>query len=198
MTKQDATTEAWRVRKAQLTHARIADVGMRLFLEAGFDQTTVDAIAAASDISRRTFFHYFESKEAVVDTWADELNDSVRSDIAAQPQGTSPWQAIRQALSELAVRFETTEARAIDELMASTTTLQLRKQASYARQEQVVYVALTQKYGEHHERQLRLVAMVAVGCLRVAMERWRAADRPRAPLAYVEEAFDSVRDSIAH
>ena len=198
MAKQDATTDAWRVRKAQMTHARIADVGMRLFLEAGVDETTVDAIAAASDISRRTFFHYFESKEAVVDTWADELNDSVRSAIAARSKTTSPWQAIRQASSELAVRFDTAEAVAIDELMASTTTLQLRKQASYARQEQVVYVALTQKYGDHHERQHRLVAMVAVGCLRVAMERWRAADRPRAPLAYVEEAFNSVRDSIAH
>jgi AcrR family transcriptional regulator len=196
MAQGNTIADTWRVRKAQLTHARIADVGMRLFLETGFDGVTVDAIAAASDISRRTFFHYFESKEAIVDTWADELNDSVGNSIAAQPQALSAWRATRQALSELAVRFETTEAMAIDQLMASTTALRLRKQASYERQERAVFAALIQKYHDQNEFQLRLVAMVAVGCLRVAMERWRAAEHPQGLLAFLDEAFDSVHTSI--
>ena len=38
-------------------------------LRQGFDATTLDAIAAAADISRRTFFHYFPSKEAILDAF---------------------------------------------------------------------------------------------------------------------------------
>jgi AcrR family transcriptional regulator len=197
MAQVETPSDAWRVRKAQITHARIADVGMRLFLEAGFEAITVDAIAAASDISRRTFFHYFQSKEAILDTWADELNDSVASVIAAQPKRVSPWTSTRKALSDLAVRFETSDAMAIDQLMTSTTALRLRKQASYAKQEQAVFAALTRKYRDHDEHRLRLVAMVAVGCLRVAIEHWRATNHPQTLLAHVDDAFDSVRASIA-
>ncbi|MGE6036642.1 TetR family transcriptional regulator, partial [Klebsiella pneumoniae] len=55
-----------RERKRRETLRRITDAGVRLFIEKGFDGTTVDEVAAAAGISRRTFFHYFDSKDDIL------------------------------------------------------------------------------------------------------------------------------------
>ena len=55
-----------RERKRRETHDRLVRTGLELFVENGFEATTLDAIAAAAGISRRTFFYYFKSKEDVL------------------------------------------------------------------------------------------------------------------------------------
>ena len=55
-----------RERKKRQVRQRILDVCARLFRAPGFDETTIDAIAAEVDISRQTFFNYFPTKEAVL------------------------------------------------------------------------------------------------------------------------------------
>ncbi|MGE0394761.1 MAG: TetR/AcrR family transcriptional regulator, partial [Vicinamibacterales bacterium] len=64
--------EGLRERKHRETRRRIADAGLRLFLDRGYDGTTVDAIAAEAGISRRTFFSYFKSKDEILATWHDD------------------------------------------------------------------------------------------------------------------------------
>jgi AcrR family transcriptional regulator len=55
-----------RARKKQKTRESIQREAMRLFGKQGYDQTTVEQIAAAADISPSTFFNYFPTKEDVV------------------------------------------------------------------------------------------------------------------------------------
>ncbi|MEI7348728.1 helix-turn-helix domain-containing protein [Pectobacterium parmentieri] len=52
-----------REKKRRDMHRRITEIGLKLFAENGYEATTLDAIAEASGIARRTFFHYFRSKE---------------------------------------------------------------------------------------------------------------------------------------
>jgi AcrR family transcriptional regulator len=55
-----------RERKRADTRFRIEQAALKLVLERGLDATTIDAVAAAAGISQRTFFNYFESKEAAL------------------------------------------------------------------------------------------------------------------------------------
>ena len=59
-------TLSLRERKKRETRQRILDVSVELFQDQGFDQTSVDEIAARADISRGTCFNYFPNKESIL------------------------------------------------------------------------------------------------------------------------------------
>jgi AcrR family transcriptional regulator len=61
--------EGRRERERQETRQRIAETGLKLFIADGYEDTTLDAIARAARISRRTFFYYFKAQEDVLLAW---------------------------------------------------------------------------------------------------------------------------------
>jgi TetR/AcrR family transcriptional regulator, regulator of mycofactocin system len=80
------------------TRAELEAVAFDLFDRQGFEETTVDDIAAAAGIGRRTFFRYFPSKNDV--PWGDfeaEL-DRMRARLAAFPAGLPLMDALREAI----------------------------------------------------------------------------------------------------
>ena len=56
---------------------------MRLFVEHGYEQTSVDQIADAADVARQTFFNHFPAKEDIVHAWVQRRRDEVRAGLAA-------------------------------------------------------------------------------------------------------------------
>jgi AcrR family transcriptional regulator len=189
VTTATGAPEGLRARKRRETRQRIADAGLRLFLSNGFDETTLDMIADAADISRRTFFHYFESKDAVLETWVRELEVLVGAAIG-QATWTTPLDVVYQGLARLASQYETAEALSIDHLMRSTEALRVRKQANYERLERSVTAALEQRCPDPAQHSvLRLAALVGIGTLRLALENW-GADGHRGPvIGYLDDAF---------
>src|SRR4029450_11623818 len=86
-----------RERKKAETRRAIQEHALRLFLENGYDATTVEEIAAAAGVSHMTFFRYFATKHAVVED--DDYDPAIAALIPARPADEDPLPAIRQALT---------------------------------------------------------------------------------------------------
>ena len=69
MSGDPAKKEGLRERKRRETLQRIAEVGLKLFSEHGYEATTLEAIAEAAGIPPRTFFYYFKTKDEVLQFW---------------------------------------------------------------------------------------------------------------------------------
>ncbi len=80
---------------------------MRLFAQQGYDETTVEQIAAAAEISPSTFFRYFKTKEDVV--VQDRYDDMIVEAIVAAPAGLSPTATIRWAFNEVFSGLDSSE-----------------------------------------------------------------------------------------
>ncbi|MFI0818778.1 TetR/AcrR family transcriptional regulator [Streptomyces sp. NPDC021098] len=84
-----------RERKKQRTRAAISDAAIGLFLECGYHEVSVAQIAEAAEVSKRTLFAYFPTKEdLVVHRMADHEAESARV-VRARPARTAPLAALR-------------------------------------------------------------------------------------------------------
>src|SRR5436309_4426840 len=95
------TTIGLRERKKQKTRAQLTDAAFRLFGERGFDGTTIEDIVEQVEVSPRTFFRYFDSKEDVVIGFFDDMGLELRDMLDAQPAEEPPFTAVRDALRSL-------------------------------------------------------------------------------------------------
>jgi AcrR family transcriptional regulator len=86
-----------RERKKQRTRAMLIDAAMDLCVRQGYEQTTVEQIAEAADVSSRTFSRYFVTKDAVFLTLIEDYADQVAIELAAVPPGVGPLEALRMA-----------------------------------------------------------------------------------------------------
>jgi AcrR family transcriptional regulator len=86
-----------RERKQKLTEDAIWDAAIDLFAEKGYDYTTIDEIAEAAFVSRRSFFRYFESKSPVAN-----MANSLAQAVASCPKKASPAELLRYVVSALA------------------------------------------------------------------------------------------------
>lgn len=90
------TAPGLRERKKLRTRAAIQKEAMRLFLDKGFEETTIEDIAEAVEISPSTFFNYFPNKEAVV--FQDDLDPLIIAAFDAQPADVNPIRRLRVAM----------------------------------------------------------------------------------------------------
>jgi AcrR family transcriptional regulator len=78
----------------------ISDVATRLFLERGFDEVTVAEVAQAADVSIKTIFNHFGSKEELFLDREAELRETLVQAIAQRPPGRSITEALLGLLSD--------------------------------------------------------------------------------------------------
>ncbi|MGT2425065.1 mycofactocin system transcriptional regulator [Amnibacterium kyonggiense] len=96
-------------RAPSTTVAELSHIGLELFISRGFDETTVDDIAEAAGIGRRTFFRYFASKNDLPWGDFDGLIRGMRAYLDALPADVPLLTALRSAVLEFN-RFPNVEA----------------------------------------------------------------------------------------
>lgn len=164
-------------RRPATTHAWISQLGLELFAAQGFDETSVDEIAIAAGISRRTLFRYFPSKNDV--PWGDfdaELT-RMRGFFIGLPPDTALPDALRLAL----VDFNTFPAherhrhRQRMRMLLEVPTLQAHSTLKYAGWRQVVAAHVARQVSLRPSDHLpRSVAWMLLGVALGAYEQWLA------------------------
>lgn len=114
MTQIEAPVPGLRQRKKQRTREELVEAGIRLFLAQGYEKTTVDQIAAAVEVSQRTFFRYFASKEDVA-FWAMTAAEELFYEaLCRRPPHEHPLQALRESLREVHTEMSDEASTAVD------------------------------------------------------------------------------------
>lgn len=190
-------TEGLRERNRRQTLQRIAEVGVELFLAQGYEATTLDEIAAAAGISRRTFFYYFKSKDDILLAHIDGYADALKASVLEHSSDEAPLEVVREALLKLSTRFQLPRTIAIARLIDQSEALRASRHRGYLRREYAVYEALCELWPAKERRdRLRLVAMASIGVLRIAVDTWLEQGGKRPLAKYLLDAFDNLKAEI--
>ncbi len=125
-----------RERKKQKTRDTITTVALALFAERGYEQTTIADIAEAAEVSPRTVFTYFPSKEDILFWNLSEVQDQLANALRERPEGATTLDVLREfILARLTVEPNEELRRCIVE---GDETLRRNKRARIAPLEQLV------------------------------------------------------------
>ena len=100
-----ATSVGLRATKKARTRQAISDAATELFMERGFEEVTVAEIAEAADVSIKTVFNYFATKEDLYFDRAEELIENLVRTITERPPGQTVAGSLRALMTENMVPF---------------------------------------------------------------------------------------------
>jgi TetR/AcrR family transcriptional regulator, regulator of mycofactocin system len=100
-----------RTRRSQMMVDTVEDVALRLFEQRGFEDVTVDDIAAEAQISSRTFYRYFPAKDDVLQVAIERRSQALRETLTARPPDEAPLHALSQALKSVLSAEDPAEVR---------------------------------------------------------------------------------------
>ncbi|OAV55944.1 TetR family transcriptional regulator [Rhizobium sp. WYCCWR10014] len=197
--KRTETTEGRRERKRRQTRARIENAAMTLFLQRGFEATTIEDITEAADVSKRSFFDYFPSKEEVVFAWQDAFADRLMAAIAARPTDESSVTAVEAAITATVIAAVDEPGLALGDLIHRTPALKARDQLKYAKLEQKLAEALLLRKGDDplERPRMRVLAAIVIGALRVGAELWQQRPPSASPQDFAREIFADLWKMLA-
>lgn len=155
----------------------MAEAALKLMGSQGFEETTIDQIAAVAGVSRRTFFRYFPSKEDVIIESVDEMGALLPERVRSRPPAEPPLAALRAALD---IFVETYAVHGAKALRVVTTTL--------------ASPALMARYLERQTHWKADVTVELAARMRVDAEDLR----PALAVAVAFAAFDAAVTSWAH
>ncbi|GLZ51397.1 TetR/AcrR family transcriptional regulator [Actinomycetospora sp. NBRC 106378] len=189
-----------RERKKLATRAALSEAAVALSLEHGVEHVTIEQIADAADVSLRTFFNYFSSKEEAVVAGDSARGDVLVELVRARPADESVMTALRTAMLEHVEDLAGDDQLDALRMMRRTPSLLPHQLAAYADRERALAVVIAERLGDDVPDdgsvglRAALAAAVVMAGVRVVLLRWtdggtRDRDVLRADLA---EMFDQL------
>jgi len=187
-----------RERKKAMTRLALEDAALELFAAKGFDHTTVDEIAEACNVSRRTFFRYFASKEDIFAGDKNEHDSQVFDLIASRPADEPALESLRATVLTMAAELATDRDRVVAKVRIINETPSLRSSGLEHEQGSIDLIvdALARRSATPLDDdalfRLRLVTQAAVGAMRAAIDRWVATGAREDIADVAVDAFDAL------
>jgi AcrR family transcriptional regulator len=185
-----------RERKKRETRDRLRGVALRLAVERGVEHVTVEDIAAEADVSTRTFFNYFGSKEEVLVGPDPSSATDMAQSLADRPADESPLDSVRALMLTRAtvVAERADDIRARMRLITSCPALQPRYFATAAAMERVLTEGIAARTGTDPDLDPypSLLAGVASTVMRTTIISWLAGPGERPLTELIDEAFDHI------
>ncbi len=191
-------TVDWRAEKKAATKHAIQDHALRLFVEKGYDATTVEEIAAAAGVSHMTFFRYFPRKEDVVEY--DEYDPLLEDLIAARPPDEAPITAVHNALRVGLQQVLSTDREALlirTRLILDNPVLRSRNLVAQDTTRDLFARALARRGGlAEPDLAATVQASAALGAIAPALTTW-AEDGEADLIALIDIAFTALESGVS-
>jgi AcrR family transcriptional regulator len=182
-----------RERKKRATRAQLEEAAFSLFARQGYEATTVDEISEAAQVSPRTFFRYFATKEDVI--FGDQAGDLDQLRLAMQHGPGEDGDVVRDGLMAFSRILDERRDDVLGrrQLIVDNPVLQgrvLRLESAWAGAVADILAARAGQGDPTFEQQV--LASCAVTVLSAAVQAWHAAGADGPLVDYTQRALDTV------
>ncbi len=176
----------------------ITEAAFQLFLDRGFDDTTVEDIVALAGVSRRTFYRYFGSAQEVLSSWDSVVGRRLYEAVLARPTDERPLHAARNALRHVLAFYEIEQERSMAaiRLLYRSLRSQSRFAELFAQWIDGLNQGLLDRAGPNASPLACSVSVeIVVGIAKAATEQWAKQGADVDFIALLDRAFECA-DSL--
>jgi AcrR family transcriptional regulator len=186
-----------RERKKHQTRAALVEAAARLFAEKGYDKTTVADIAAAADVSTRTFFAYFRAKEDVLFAGTDERLKAI-AEAFDTVRAASPLEAVHRIVEHVLAASDDMSSSGRLAIMLAKPELQAQALTRLLAAQRLIAEWLRRAYPDRLDDTMsRAMAGAVVGALvGTVLGGIERGDSPRRLRAQIRRALTLLEDGL--
>ena len=188
-------------RKKRATRQALRQAAVELVAERGLSSVTVEAIAEAAEVSPRTFFNYFPTKEDAVIGWDPAVLAEMVGWLRARPIDEPPLAALRAALLEALSPHHADHRELLERLqiIRADPHLLAHQVLRFGDTERQLVAALAERRGTDpvHDHHAALVVAIALAASRAALMAWCDLQGRRPLVEMLADNFDTVGSGLA-
>jgi len=190
-----------RERKKQATREALARAGLELFVERGYDETTLAEIADVAGVSTRTIFAYFPSKEDILFSTLQTMRDALARALAERPAGVDALSALREFILS-SVHEKTELDHKLGCAIAADPTLASHRRARLGQLQEVIAAAIADDLGVPGDDRRPQIAAASLNAAFELLEQddergpWRTATTEEVAAA-IDPVLSFVRAGLA-
>ena len=186
-----------RERKKLAVRRALSSAAVRLAVERGLENVTIEDITAAADVSVRTFGNYFSGKYEAICAMGTDRARRIGAELLSRPAGEPLWEALVAAMLahyEGADRAPDAEWMAGLRLVLSAPAVRGEYLKVNADMQEALAVAIAARTGVDVEQDMypRILAGAVTAAAQVAVRRWFAADPPVPLGPLLRQALDQL------
>lgn len=189
-----------RERTRRAVQADLFAVAIDLFLEQGFEPTTVEQIAQAAGMSRRSFFRYFATKDEVLAHALSAVGAEIAAHVGSRPADEPAWDCLCQGFLRLVEQMNADpRSLPLTRMMLTSPALHASHQSKHISWQTAIAGALNARLDprlteDDRQVQAQALAGAALACLTAAQATWVSTDGRRPLDELLRLAMSAVHD----